>query len=206
MERRKIHAQGPTFSRIIAGAWRWHTVSPETVERLALVALENGITSFDHADIYGDHSNEEIFGRALVKNPSLRNKMELITKCDIKFQSAKRPATWVKHYDTSKEHIIWSVENSLKMFHTDRLDLLLIQAVTPVQEAHLGSRQDGSPVQNTVLHGFFRHAFSRCFHSFGETQVHWQEKLGKAGRDCRARYTAVRLSVAGNGRLSSRGN
>jgi len=136
MERRKIHTQGPTFSRIIAGAWRWHTVSPETVERLAQVALENGITSFDHADIYGDHSNEEIFGRALAKNPSLRNKMEIITKCDIKFQSAKRPATWVKHYDTSKEHIIWSAENSLKMFHTDRLDLLLIHRPDPLLDPH----------------------------------------------------------------------
>src|SRR6478736_9839637 len=136
MERRKIHAQGPTFSRIIAGAWRWHTVSPETVERLAQVALENGITSFDHADIYGDHSNEEIFGRALAKNPSLRNKMEIITKCDIKFQSTKRPATRVKHYDTSKEHIIWSAENSLKMFHTDRLDLLLIHRPDPLLDPH----------------------------------------------------------------------
>jgi predicted oxidoreductase len=136
MERKKIHDHGPTFSRIIAGAWRWHTVSPETVERLVNVALENGITSFDHADIYGDHSNEETFGRALAKNSSLRNKIELITKCDIKFQSAKRPATWVKHYDTSKEHILWSVENSLKMFHTDHLDLLLIHRPDPLLDPH----------------------------------------------------------------------
>ncbi len=136
MERRKIHAQGPTFSRIIAGAWRWHNVSPEIVERLIQVALEHGISSFDHADIYGDHSNEEAFGLALAKDPSLRNKMELITKCDIKFPSTKRPATWVKHYDTSKEHILWSVENSLKMFHTDRLDLLLIHRPDPLLDPH----------------------------------------------------------------------
>ncbi|HLZ16018.1 MAG TPA: aldo/keto reductase, partial [Cyclobacteriaceae bacterium] len=136
MERRKIHPQGPAFSRIIAGAWRWHTVSAETVERLALVALEEGITSFDHADIYGDHSNEETFGHALARNPSLRNKMELITKCDIKFPSGKRPATRVKHYDTSREHIIWSAENSLKNFHTDRLDLLLIHRPDPLLDPH----------------------------------------------------------------------
>lgn len=132
MERRLIHPQGPTFSRIIAGAWRWHNVSPETVERLALVALEEGVTSFDHADIYGDHGNEEIFGRLLAKTPSLRNKMELITKCDIKFPSAKRPATWVKHYDTSHHHIMWSVENSLRNFHTDYIDLLLIHRPDPL--------------------------------------------------------------------------
>src|ERR1041385_2092502 len=132
MERRKTHAQGPTFSRIVAGAWRWHTVSPETIERLALVALEQGITSFDHADIYGDHTNEERFGQVIAKNPSLRNKMELITKCGIKFPSAKRTAPRVKHYDTSKEHIVWSAENSLKMLHTDRIDLLLIHRPDPL--------------------------------------------------------------------------
>ena len=136
MERRKTHEKGPTFSRVVAGAWRWHTVSAETVERLAQVALDEGITSFDHADIYGDHSNEETFGRTLANNPSLRNKMELITKCDIKFQSAKRPATRVKHYDTSREHIIWSAENSLKNFHTDRLDLLLIHRPDPLLDPH----------------------------------------------------------------------
>lgn len=136
MEHRKIHTQGPTFSRIIAGAWRWHTVSSETVERLALVALEQGITSFDHADIYGDHSNEERFGQVLAKNLSLRNKMELITKCGIKFPSTKRPSTRVKHYDTSKEHIIWSAENSLKMLRTDRIDLLLIHRPDPLLNPH----------------------------------------------------------------------
>jgi predicted oxidoreductase len=132
MERSKIHSQGPTFSRIIAGAWRWHTVSPQTVERLVHTALDSQITTFDHADIYGDHSNEEIFGTVLKKNPSLRGKMELVTKCGIKFQSAKHPQTWVKHYDTSKEHILWSAENSLKMLSTDHLDLLLIHRPDPL--------------------------------------------------------------------------
>ncbi len=136
MERRKIHTQGPTFSRIIAGAWRWHTVSSETVERLALVSLDQGITSFDHADIYGDHTNEERFGHVLAKNPSLRNKMELITKCGIKFPSAKRSSPRIKHYDTSKEHIVWSAENSLKMMHTDRIDLLLIHRPDPLLNPH----------------------------------------------------------------------
>lgn len=136
MERRKTQAQGPTLSRIVAGAWRWHTVSPETVERLALVALEQGITSFDHADIYGDHSNEERFGQVLSKNPSLRNKIELITKSGIKFPSSKRPSTRVKHYDSSKEHIIWSAENSLKMLHTDRIDVFLIHRPDPLLNPH----------------------------------------------------------------------
>jgi len=132
MERLAIHPQGPIFSRIISGAWRWHTVSQDTVARLIQTSLDEGITTFDHADIYGDHINEEIFGNVLRKNPGLRSQMELVTKCGIKFSSAKRPKTWVKHYDTSKEHIVWSVENSLKMLGTDRIEALLIHRPDPL--------------------------------------------------------------------------
>jgi len=49
---------------------------------------------------------------------------------------SKRPATWGEHYDTSKEHIIWSVENSWNMFHTDRLELLLIHRPDPLLDPH----------------------------------------------------------------------
>ncbi|MBS1487745.1 MAG: aldo/keto reductase [Bacteroidetes bacterium] len=153
MERRNIHPQGPVFSRIVAGAWRWHNVSPEIVERLALAAIDEGITSFDHADIYGDHCNEETFGRALAKNPAMRNQIELITKCDIKFASAKRPATRVKHYDTSQEHIIWAAENSLKMLRTDHIDLLLIHRPDPLMDPHEVAEAFGKlKQQGKVLH------------------------------------------------------
>lgn len=132
MEKQLLHADGPLFSRIVAGAWRWHTISSEQVEKLIHTALDQGITTFDHADIYGDHSNEEVFGNILRRNPSLRTKMELVTKCGIKFQSGKRPASRVKHYDTSKDHILWSAENSLRMLGTDTLDLLLIHRPDPL--------------------------------------------------------------------------
>jgi predicted oxidoreductase len=153
MERKAIHLGGPVFSRIVAGAWRWHTVSSQIVEQLIQTSLDSGITTFDHADIYGDHGNEQIFGDIIKKNPSLREKMELVTKCGIKFPSAKRPLSRVKHYDTSKEHIIWSAENSLKMLGTDRIDLLLIHRPDPlldpeeVSEAFIELRQSGK-----VLH------------------------------------------------------
>ncbi len=132
MEYRKVHPNGPVFSRIVAGAWRWHTVPQKTVEQLVNTALSEGITTFDHADIYGDHGNEEIFGNVIRDNSSLREKMQLVSKCGIKFSSSKRPATRVKHYDTSKEHIVWSAENSLKMLGTDRLDLMLIHRPDPL--------------------------------------------------------------------------
>jgi predicted oxidoreductase len=131
-----LHPKGPSFSRIITGVWRWHTLSQETVERLILTSIDEGITTFDHADIYGDHSCEELFGNILKKDSSLRKKIQLVTKCGIKFPSAKRPATWVKHYDTSEDHIVWSVENSLKMLGTDHLDLLLIHRPDPLLDPH----------------------------------------------------------------------
>ncbi len=170
MERLAIHPQGPIFSRIISGAWRWHTVSQDTVAKLIQTSLDEGITTFDHADIYGDHGNEEIFGNVLRKNPGLRSQMELVTKFGIKFSSAKRPKTWVKHYDTSKEHIVWSVENSLKMLGTDRIEALLIHRPDPlldpteVAEAFTQLKQEGkvlhvgvsnfTPSQFTMLQSF----------------------------------------------------
>jgi len=152
MERRRVHSQGPEFSRIVAGAWRWHTVDSNTLSKLIDTSLDNGITTFDHADIYGDHGNEEIFGNVIKANPSLRNRMELVTKCGIKFSSSKRPATWVKHYDTSKQHIVWSAENSLKMLGSDRIDLLLIHRPDPLLDPEeVASAFDQLKKQGKVL-------------------------------------------------------
>ncbi len=149
MNYQKLHPEGPTFSRIIAGAWRWHTVSREMLERLIRTSLDLGITTFDHADIYGDHGNEKIFGDVLRQQPALREKMQLITKFGINFPSSHRPDTRVKHYDTSKEHIVWSAENSLQQLGVDKLDLLLIHRPDPllnpleVAEAFVQLRQQG---------------------------------------------------------------
>jgi predicted oxidoreductase len=132
MQKIKLHPQGPELSRIVAGAWRWNTVSPSQIDVLIKTSLENGITSFDHADIYGNYSCEETFGNALRGNTSLRNKLQLITKFGIRLLSDKRPEHKVKHYDTSKEHIVQSVENSLSALGTDHLDVLLIHRPDPL--------------------------------------------------------------------------
>lgn len=153
MQKLKIHAEGPSLSRLIAGAWRWDACSTQQTEQLIQTALSCGITSFDHADIYGNYSCEEIFGSVLKSNSSLRHSMELVTKCGIKLLSEKRPDHWIKHYDTSNEHIINSVENSLNMLSTDRIDLLLLHRPDPllnpteVAEAFTALRQSGK-----VLH------------------------------------------------------
>jgi predicted oxidoreductase len=85
-----------------------------------------------HADIYGRYTIEELFGSVLKKNPGLRNRMELVTKCGIKLLADNRPEHRIKHYDTSYEHIITSVENSLQNFGTDYLNLLLIHRPDPL--------------------------------------------------------------------------
>jgi len=119
------------FSRIIHGYWRlmdWN-LSNEEVVKLIEEAYELGITTIDHADIYGNFCCEEKFGEALKLKRGLREKLQIVTKCGIKFPTANRPENKSHCYDTSKEHIIKSAERSLKNFNTDYLDLLLIHRV-----------------------------------------------------------------------------
>jgi predicted oxidoreductase len=128
----KLLPEGLELSRIITGVWRWGSLSPQDVLRLIESSLEQNISTFDHADIYGGYTIEEIFGKALQYQPSLRQKMQLISKCGIKLISPNRPNHSIKSYDTSTSHIRFSVENSLKMLKTDYLDLLLIHRPSPL--------------------------------------------------------------------------
>lgn len=130
MQRKHLHPQGPEFSRIVAGVWKWNNESIH--EQCIHAALECGITTFDHADIYGGYGAEEVFGSIVKRNAGMRSKMELVTKCGIKLLSDKRPSHRIKHYDTSYEHIIASVEKSLTNFDTDYIDLLLIHRPDPL--------------------------------------------------------------------------
>ena len=131
MTHEPLSSNGPVFSRIVSGVWRWN-LPDNDVEALINRSLDEGITTFDHADIYGDYQNEALFGKVLERNPSLRNRMQLITKCGITNVSKHRPSYWIKAYDTSYNHIVWSAENSLKMLHTDHIDLLLIHRPDPL--------------------------------------------------------------------------
>jgi predicted oxidoreductase len=88
-------------------------------------ALELGITSFDHADIYGDYGAETLFGDALRAAPGLRGRMQLVTKCGIRLRSAQHPYR-VNHYDTAASYVRGQVEQSLRNLHTGQLDLVLI--------------------------------------------------------------------------------
>lgn len=133
MEKIKL---SPTLevSRFALGFWRLNEWKMSSAELLYFIetVLDTGIITFDHADIYGDFSCETLFGEALMRKPALRQKMQLVTKCGIKPVSQKFPERKVNCYDTGYRHIIGSVEQSLKNFHTDYLDLLLIHRPDPL--------------------------------------------------------------------------
>lgn len=120
----------------VAGCMRWGKWGAgfTTNEYRSMIdaCLENGISSFDHADIYGDYTTEAEFGEALKEAPSLRSNLRIISKCGIQMLTENRPSHQIKSYNTSSAHIIRSVENSLTQFGTDHLDLLLIHRPDPL--------------------------------------------------------------------------
>jgi len=119
---------GARLSPIVAGVWRMADWAMDAAGRLRWIeqCLDHGITSFDHADIYGGYTVESLFGDALALAPGLRERMQLVTKCGIKLTSPQRPAHAIKSYDTSASHLVASVEESLRALRTDRIDLLLL--------------------------------------------------------------------------------
>ena len=135
VSRLALHAQGPTFSRLIMGYWRlmeWQ-LSPTALHDLMKFHLDLGVTTIDHADIYGGYQCEEAFGHALRLEPSLRDRMEIVSKCGIALTA--KPEHALNHYNTGKAHIIASAEDSLRKLATDHLDLLLIHRPDPLMDA-----------------------------------------------------------------------
>jgi predicted oxidoreductase len=116
------------LSPVVAGCWRLHEWGLDVAARVRWIeqALELGIATFDHADIYGGYRVEALFGEALAAAPGLRERLRLVSKCGIKLVGDARPAHAIKSYDSSREHVVASVEASLRALRTDRLDLLLL--------------------------------------------------------------------------------
>ena len=135
MERIKM-SKDLEFSRIVHGLWRLNEwdLSKEQLLQLIEQCLEMGITTFDHADIYGNFTCEEIFGEALKLNPKIREKMEIVTKTGIVFKSNNRPEHDGHYYNTTFEHIVKSAERSLQNFGTDYIDVLLIHRPDPFMD------------------------------------------------------------------------
>ena len=127
-----------TYSRLIAGTMTWGNwgkqLSKKEMAALMHHCISNNITTFDHADIYGAYTTEGDFGKAFVDSGIKREDIQLISKCGIQEMCDNRENK-VKHYNYSKDYIIWSVEKSLRNLNTNYLDLLLLHRPSPLMEA-----------------------------------------------------------------------
>lgn len=140
-------------SRLVYGMWRLGDdadTSPEHVRNKIASCLDQGITTMDQADIYGGYMAEEILGNAMT--PEIRNRIEIVTKCDIVAPVGRHETARVKHYDTSRAHIMASVDQSLRLMNIDHIDLLLIHRPDPMMD----HRETGAALDALVAGGKVR--------------------------------------------------
>lgn len=135
MEKIYLSDAGPKVSPAIYGFWRWSTEvdnTAATMEKIVNLCLELGINTFDHADVYGSWKSEEVFGKVLAQKSFKREDIVLFTKCGLNIPNPGNPDIRIKHYNTSKEHIVQSVENSLRKLKTDYIDIFLLDHLDPI--------------------------------------------------------------------------
>lgn len=142
------------FSRIVYGLWRLgddENTAPDHVRNKIATCLDQGITTMDQADIYGGYMAEEILGNAL-RGSALRNKIEIVTKCDIVAPVGRYANARVKYYDTSRAHIMASVDHSLNLMGIDHIDLLLVHRPDPMMDHH----ETGAALDEVIASGKVR--------------------------------------------------
>lgn len=129
--------QASNYTPVIAGTMTWGRwgkgFSTAQMDRLIHQCLEHGITTFDHADIYGGYTTEAEFGAAFSQSGVARESVQLISKCGIQYLCEARPIR-VKHYQYDAPYIIASAEQSLRNLRTDYLDLLLLHRPSPLMD------------------------------------------------------------------------
>ncbi|MBB2973295.1 aldo/keto reductase [Mesorhizobium sp. RMAD-H1] len=178
MERIEI-ASSLSFSRIVYGMWRLadgKDTTPAEVQAKVEACLEQGITTMDQADIYGGYRAEGVFGAVLKATPSLRDRVEIVTKCGIVAPVGRHSSARVKYYDTTAAHINASVETSLTEMATDRIDLLLIHRPDPFMDPDetgpaLDALVQSGKVRRVGVSNFRPWDFSLLQSSMGETLV-----------------------------------
>jgi predicted oxidoreductase len=166
-----------SFSQIIYGMWRLtddSDTSPSHINQKIDACLEQQITTIDQADIYGGYEAEEVFGVAL-RQSGHRDKLEIVTKCDIVAPIGRHKQARLKYYDTSKEHITQSVEQSLRLMNIDYIDLLLIHRPDPLMDAE----ETGAVLDNLVKTGKAKYIGVSNFkpHDFALLQSYMCQKL-----------------------------
>jgi len=187
MQRIKINDE-IEFSQLIYGMWRIGDdtdTSAAHVEAKIRACLEQGITTFDQADIYGGYTAEAILGAALKKNTALRDQMEIVTKCDIVAPAGRHSDKRVKHYDTSKAHIEASVNQSLTDMGIEHIDVLLIHRPDPLMD-HL---ETGATLDALVSSGKVRSVGVSNFKP-------WDWKLLQSGMKTQLVTNQIEISLA----------
>lgn len=128
------------FSEIIAGTMRWGTWGADHsinhVQQLIEVCMEENINTFDHADIYGGHTTEELFGKAWKQMNIERESVQFISKCGIVMNSGRKPSE-LKYYNYNQVYILSCVDESLKNLNTDYLDVLLLHRPSPLMHPEI---------------------------------------------------------------------
>ncbi|HMO08714.1 MAG TPA: aldo/keto reductase [Paracoccaceae bacterium] len=189
MDRVRI-AEGLDFSRIVYGMWRLGDdadTSPAHVQAKVEACLAQGITTMDQADIYGGYTAETLLGAAFRAAPGLRDRVEIVTKCDIVAPVGRHSRARVKHYDTSPAHITASVEASLREMATDRIDLLLIHRPDPFMDHHA----TGGCLDDLVASGKVRAVGVSNFRP-------WDFRLLQSGMKTRLSTNQMELSLMAN--------
>ena len=144
-----------SFSRIVYGMWRLgddDDTSTAHVQAKIEACLAQGITTMDQADIYGGYEAEEVLGNTLKAAPALKDQIEIVTKCDIVAPAGRYSGARVKYYDTSRAHILASVDHSLRLMNIDKIDTLLIHRPDPMMDHH----ETGAALDEVVASGKVR--------------------------------------------------
>jgi len=166
MEKIYLSDSGPKVSPAVYGFYRWkgNYVNEEKMEQMVNLCLELDINTFDHGDTYGDYTCEEIFGNVFKRSGIKRESIVLFTKCGINVPHPARPDYRVKHYDTSREHITNSLENSLRKLRTDYIDVFLLNQLDPLSNLEetaltLEKLKDSGKIKNVGVVNFsvFQH-------------------------------------------------
>ncbi|MBY0536000.1 MAG: aldo/keto reductase [Chitinophagaceae bacterium] len=167
MKKIYLSDSGPKVSEAVYGFWRWDAETenaPQKMERIVNLCLELGINTFDHADIYGHGLAESWFGDVIAKKSFKREDIVLFTKCGISLPNHNQPGIRIKHYNTSREHIKESLDNSLKRLKTDYIDIFLLDHLDPLSNLEetaitLAQLKESGKVKNIGVANFtvFQH-------------------------------------------------
>lgn len=153
-----LSPDGPEVSELIYGTWRILDEDPapsprDIVERFE-ACLELGIDTLDTAEIYGGYQVEAAMGRAFREQPSLRERVRIVTKCGIDIPSEEKAGARVNHYNATAKNLVACAEKSLRLLGVDSIDLLLVHRpdwLTPADETATG-------LERLLREGKIRHA------------------------------------------------